>query len=175
MRRAHIGATLIECLVGLGVAAIVATVAMVSLSMAGIASMRHATRMRSGDAAWLALAAIARDLADASRWEGCDGTIACTAATSHRGPAALVVTIGGTQVSWFSEDSSLVRCDATCETYLTGVARASFLADVPRRDGNVRRTWLAAAHENRALAIEVRLTMTNGRSFARVVGRRRAR
>lgn len=168
------GSTLIELLTGLAVAAIVATIALVSLAMAGVATARHAARIRSDDGAWMALAAIARDLDAASVWKGCNESIVCTAATSHRGPAALVVTIDKKDVSWFSESGALVRCDPTCDSYLTGVARASFLADVPGPGTGMRRTWLAEAHDDRATTIEVRITMTSGRSFARVVGRPRA-
>lgn len=174
IRPAQTGATLIELLTGLAVAAIVAAIALVSLTMAGMATARHAARIRSDDGAWMALAAIARDLDAASAWKGCIESIVCTAATSHRGAAALVVLIGKQHVAWFSENGALVRCDPTCDRYLIGVARASFLADVPQPGTGTRRTWLAEAHEGRATAIEVRLTMTSGRSFSRVVGRSRA-
>jgi len=174
IRPAQTGATLIELLTGLAVAAIVAAIALVSLSMAGIAAARHAARIRSDDGAWMALAAIARDVDTARAWKGCDESIACTAATSHRGPAALVILIGKQEVSWFSENGALVRCDAVCDRYLTGVARASFLADIPKAGVGMRRTWLAEAHTSAATTIEVRLAMTSGRSFSRVVGRSHA-
>ncbi|SEO74895.1 hypothetical protein SAMN02800692_1894 [Luteibacter sp. UNC138MFCol5.1] len=174
MTRAARGSTLIELLVGLAVATLVAAIAMTSLSLAGVAAARRLATARADDAAWLALAAIARDLRSSDTWHGCVGSIACAGHEGHEGPAALVLAVDGRQVAWFTE-RGLMRCELTCETYLDGIARVAFRADVPGPNGSIRRVPLAEGHGDDALAIGVALWTTDGRRFERTVWRPHAR
>lgn len=164
------GTTLIELLVALAVASLVATVALAALSMTGSAVLRHRALTRSGDAAWLALAALANDIRGADRWEGCVGGIACANAPSHTGPAALVLVRDDVRIAWFTDDG-LLRCAPACERVVDDIVRAHFVADVPGDDGIVRRVPFAASHGGRATALEAQLWTRDGRLYRRTFGR----
>ncbi|MGE7137036.1 PulJ/GspJ family protein [Luteibacter sp. NPDC031894] len=162
------GMSLIECLVGLAIAGMVAAIAMAALSMSGIVTERQLADGRERDAAWLALAAISRDLVAAPTWNGCLGTDSCKGHTTHRPSTALVAG----SVRW-SADGDLWRCDGghPCDKYLEGIASAMFLADIPSAiDGDVTRTWLSERHGDGADAVEVSLWMKDGR-YARTTSR----
>ena len=85
------GMSLIELLVAMAVASLVAAMAATALSIAGVAAARHSVARRQDDAAWLALAAMARDLTAAEVWTGCTGHSDCAARPAHPAASALVV------------------------------------------------------------------------------------
>ena len=126
------GMSLIELIVGLGVASMVAAIALTALSMAGAAVARKLAAVRADDSAWLALAAVARDLRGSEKWDGCEGSPTCTQRPSHRAHAALLLN----HATWFAEDG-LKRCpkDRRCDTYLEGITAIEFVARFPVADG----------------------------------------
>jgi len=145
------GMTLIESLVGLAVASLVAAISLASLSMAGNVVVRKLVALRTEDSAWLALAAIARDLRFATTWNGCAGSPTCTKRPSYSAYSALLLD----HVTWFAEDG-LKRCPEgrMCGTYLDGIVTAGFIADFPVRDGGT---------------LEVVLWTKDGRRYARTM------
>lgn len=162
------GMSLPELLVGLAVASMVAAIALTALSLAGLAAARQRAAAGTADSAWLALAAIARDLRESTHWEGCIESTACTGRASHR--ATSVLRLG--HAMWFVEDG-LKRCPKgkPCETYLDGVIAAEFIADVHDDEGGVRRKPFSEEHGTGIRSIEVILSMKGGRRYARAIGR----
>ncbi|NID14304.1 pilus assembly FimT family protein [Luteibacter yeojuensis] len=166
------GATLIELVVGLAVASMIATIALAFLSLAGIAASRQLVAAREEDAAWLALAAIARDLRLSATWSGCIGKPTCTVKSAHG--AASVLWLG--HAIWFAEDG-LKRCPRAnktigqCEGYLRGIAQVEFFGYVPTPGGGVRRESLTERNGMAARAIDVVLWTSDGRRYARTTAR----
>lgn len=161
------GMTLVELLVGLAVAAIVAAVAMTGLSVMGLAVLRQRTATRMEDAAWLAHAAIARDLCASSQWKGCIEARGCTTQTVHGGTPALVLE----HAEWFV-DGGLWRCEGLdCQTYLDGIAGAEFIASLRGGGGALRHVPFAPIHGNGASALEVVLWTMDGRRYSRTTDR----
>lgn len=163
------GMSLTELMVGLAVASLVAAIALTALSMAGIAAARQRAAAGAADLAWLALAAIARDLRESQHWEGCIDSTACTERASYR--ATSVLRLG--HAMWFVEDG-LRRCPTgkPCEKYLDGVIAIGFIADVPDGKGRIRREPFSKEHGTGIRSIEVVLSMKGGRRYARAIGRR---
>lgn len=164
------GFSLVELIVGLAVASMVAAIALVSLSMAGVAAARQLAAVREDDAAWLALAAIARDLHASAEWSGCVGTPGCTRRSAH--PSASVLHLE--HATWFA-GNGLKRCprEGDCGLYLEGIGQAEFFAYVPRPAGGVGRESLTEKNGGDARAVEVVLWTMDGRRYARTVGRAR--
>ncbi|WP_429197257.1 PulJ/GspJ family protein [Luteibacter sp. W1I16] len=161
------GMTLVELLVGLAVAAIVAAVAMTGLSIMGLAVVRQRAATRMEDAVWLAHAAIARDLCASARWKGCVEARGCTAQGVHGGMRALVLD----HAEWFV-DKGLWRCEgAECGTYLDGIAGAEFIA-LLQDGGSLRQVPFAPIHGNTAKALEVVLWTSDGHRYSRTTGRK---
>ena len=159
------GMTLIELLAGLAVASLVAAIALASLSMAGNAIARKLAMVRADDSAWLALAAIARDLRQSPVWTGCVRTDSC-GKNSHIVSNALIAG----EVRWFA-DNGLWRCerDNDCDRYLDGVVAVSFIADVTTRDEReVQREYFSG---DEAKVVEVVLSTKAGHRYERTVGR----
>lgn len=161
------GMTLVELLVGLAVAAIVAAVAMTGLSIMGLAILRQRAATRADDATWLAHAAIARDLCASTRWKGCVEARGCTTQTAHGGMPALVLD----HAEWFV-DGGLWRCEGRdCQTYLDGIAGAEFIASLRDDGGTLRQVPFAPIHGNRARALEVVLWTVDGHRYSRTTHR----
>jgi hypothetical protein len=166
--RTH-GSSLIELTVGLCVASMVAAVATISLAATGIATKRHLVTSRDEDRAWLALAAIASDLEKVEEWHMCTEARDCpqkAMAREFRGPAL----IAG-DVAWLVSDE-LRRCVERCDVYVDGVSSLRVIADVPAGAGRVDREPFQQRHDTGVHAVEVVLTMRDGRHFSRVVSRR---
>ncbi|URL59921.1 type II secretion system protein [Luteibacter flocculans] len=172
------GMSLIELLVGLAVASLIAAGAATALSIAGMAAARHSVARRQNDAAWLALAAIARDLRVAEVWTGCQGNSDCAARPAHPAASALVVSREGFangesawRVEWMA-DGDLWRCEKEqCDKYLPGVATAWFYADVLDIDCTMHRKTLTDRIRGDPLAIEIVLWMRDRRRYMRTVAR----
>ncbi|WP_426284896.1 PulJ/GspJ family protein [Luteibacter sp. E-22] len=161
------GMTLVELLVGLAVAAIVAAVAMTGLSIMGLAIVRQRAATRMEDAVWLAHAAIARDLCVSTGWKGCVEARGCTTQTVHGGMPALVLD----HAEWFV-DGGLWRCQGPdCQTYLDGIAGAEFIASLRDDGGTLRQVPFAPIHGKRAKALEVVLWTVDGRRYSRTTDR----
>ncbi len=96
------GMTLIELLVGMAVASLVATVVMTGLSSLGQVHGRGVVARRNEDTAWLVLAALARDTA-------------CKDAASCR-------------THWVL-DGSLKHRDSQSQPYAEGIASIDFVSD----------------------------------------------
>jgi len=163
------GGTLVELTVGLCVASLVALMATTSLAAAGIALQRHLVESRYEDAAWFALAAIVRDLEAAREWRMCTEARDCSkesAAGKYGMPMLLADNIG-----WLVADE-LRRCDESCSTYVEGVTSLEVLADIPAGGGLTSRQPFVQWHANAARALEVTVTMRDGRRFSRVVSRK---
>lgn len=161
------GMTLVELLVGLAVAAIVAVVAMTGLSIMGLAIIRQRAAIRMNDMVWLAHAAIARDLCVSRRWKGCIEARGCTAQTVHGGTPALVLD----HAEWFA-DGGLWRCEGSdYGTYLDGIVGIEFIALLQDDRGSLRQVPFAPIHENKASALEVVLWTADGRPYSRTTGR----
>ncbi|APG05295.1 hypothetical protein BJI69_16240 [Luteibacter rhizovicinus DSM 16549] len=162
------GFSLVELMVGLAVASIVAAAATVSLVAAGSAARRHLVMSRDEDRARLALAAIVRDLEAAAAWHMCTEARDCpqkTMAREYNTPVLLAGSIG-----WLVADE-LRRCDTACQTYVQGVIHLEVVADLPDTDGLVERQPFQQRHGAGARAIEITLTMRDGRHYSRVVSR----
>jgi len=165
--RSH-GFSLVELMVGLAVAAIVAAAATVSLVAAGAAARRHLVISRDEDGARSALAAIVRDLEAATTWRMCTEARDCpqkAIAKAYDVPVLLAGSIG-----WLVADE-LKRCDKICEKYVEGVVALDIVADLPGTDGLIERQPFKQRHEARARAIEITVTMRDGRRYSRVVSR----
>jgi len=162
------GFSLVEMMVGLAVAAIVAAAATVSLAAAGSAVRRHLVTIRDEDRVRLALAAMVSDLEAATAWRMCTEARDCpqkTMAREYDMPVLLAGSIG-----WLVSDE-LRRCDTTCQTYVQGVIHLEVIADLPGTDGLVERQPFQQKHGVGARAIEITLTMRDGRHYSRVVSR----
>lgn len=158
--------SLVELLVGLAVASLVAAIALTSFSMTGIATARKLAAVRTDDSAWLALAAITRDLYLSRTWAGCVDSTHCTKRASHRASSVLQLE----HAIWFAE-GGLKRCatDDPCEAYLDGVTAAQFIVDF-HGEGGTRREPFAQNHGTGAEVVEVILSMKD-RHYARTTRR----
>lgn len=162
------GGTLVELMVGLCVASLVALMATTSLAAAGIAVRRHLIGSRYEDSAWFALAAIARDLETGNEWRMCTEARDCSynsAARKYGMPMLLAGNVG-----WLVSDE-LRRCDKACDTYVEGVVSIEVIADIPADGGLKSRLPFLQWHGNAATALEVTVTMRDRRRFSRVVSR----
>ena len=170
--------SLIELLVAMAVASLVAAMAATALSIAGVAAARHSVARRQDDAAWLALAAMARDLTAAEVWTGCTGHSDCAARPAHPAASALVVSSAASavgaqpwRVEWLA-DGDLWRCETKqCDRYLAGVGTAWFQADVLDNGCTMRRRMLSERMTGDPVAIEITLRTRDGRRYARTVSR----
>jgi prepilin-type N-terminal cleavage/methylation domain-containing protein len=162
------GFSLVELMVGLCVASIVAVLATTSLTAAGIALQRHLVASRTEDRAWSALAAIVRDLKRASVWQMCTEARDCPKKKIAREYAMPALVAG--DVGWLVADE-LRRCDKDCQTYVDGVMSLEVVADIAVTDRLTARQPLLQRHAGRARALEITLTMRDGRRFSRVVSR----
>jgi prepilin-type N-terminal cleavage/methylation domain-containing protein len=142
--------TLIELLVGLAIAGMVAAISVTTLSMVGLAVAWQHTAVRSGDPVWLALAAIARDLRASGEWKGCLGPGNCAGSNAHYAPNAVIAD----GVRWFVDDS-LWRCapGRDCDRYLEGVVAATFVADVVSVEGHDMRREEFAGQDTEILEV----------------------
>lgn len=162
------GFSLVELSVGLCIASIVAVMATMSLAAAGIALQRHLIASRDEDRAWLALAAIVRDLQLADEWHMCTEARDCpkkAMAREYDMPALLAG-----NVAWLVADE-LRRCDNVCQTYVDGVASLEVIADIPAHEGLTDRRPLLQWHGDRARALEITVTLRDRRRFSQVVSR----
>jgi prepilin-type N-terminal cleavage/methylation domain-containing protein len=162
------GMSLVELLVGLAVAAMVAAIATTGLSMMGLSVVRHRAALRTDDALWLAQAAIARDMRASTHWKGCIAARGCSRQASHVGMPVLVLE----GAEWFA-DSGLWRCDRKrehCDKYLDGISGVEFMAYVTDADGVTRRETFVEEHSNTATAVEVVLWTTDGGRYSRTTG-----
>ncbi|HVI54876.1 MAG TPA: hypothetical protein VM621_07475 [Luteibacter sp.] len=162
------GHTLVELAIGLCVASIVALMATTSLMTAGLVLRHHLTTRRTEDDAWLALAAIARDLEAAKTWGMCSEARDCprkSLSHEYNVPALLAGEVG-----WLVADE-LRRCTRSCTTFVAGVASLEVMADLRGADGLTDRRPFLQWHGDRAHALEVIVTMRDRRRFSRVVSR----
>ena len=165
------GFNLVELTVGLCVASIIATLAAMSMAAAGVAVGRHLSVSHSEDKAWLALAAIVRDLENAATWAMCTEARDCPhkeMARDYNVPVLLADRIG-----WLVAADDLRRCDKDCQTYVDGVASLDVVADIPAGDGLTHRQPFLQWHGSDVRALEVTLEMRDGRRFSRAVSQRR--
>ncbi|MET0617928.1 MAG: hypothetical protein ABWZ54_09150 [Luteibacter sp.] len=165
------GATLVELLVGLAVAGMVVAVTSTALGVAGTAARRHARAVSGEDAAWEALAAMVDDLRHSSVWRACtearDCSVTRRADTTYR-----TYVLHTDRADWLLADT-LRRCTDRCDEFMQGVRSFDVLADIADAAGVVSRVPLFQGHGDAARAVEVALTLEDGRRFSRVVGRRR--
>jgi prepilin-type N-terminal cleavage/methylation domain-containing protein len=167
------GFSLVELTVGLCVASIIATLAAMSMAAAGVAVGRHLLASRSEDKAWLALAAIVRDLENAAAWAMCTEARDCPhkqMAREYNAPVLLADRIG-----WLAAADDLRRCDRECLTFVDGVASLEVVADIPAGDGLTHRQPFLQRHGSDVRALEVTLEMRDGRRFSRAVSQRKPR
>lgn len=165
----HRGGTLVELMVGLCVASLVALMATTSLAAAGIALRQHLIASRHEDRAWLVLAAIVRDLEDGAEWRMCTEARDCSqknVAHKYGMPMLLAGNVG-----WLVADE-LRRCTEACDTYVEGVVSIEVIADIPTDNGLTSRLPFLQWHGNAATALEVTVTMRDRRRFSRVVTRK---
>jgi prepilin-type N-terminal cleavage/methylation domain-containing protein len=163
------GFSLIELMAALGVASIVAVLATMSLAAASVAVRRHLVTSAFEDRAWLALAAIARDLESVNEWHMCTEARDCPKKKMAREYGMPVLVAG--DIGWLVADE-LRRCDEGCQTYVDGVTALEVIADVAAGDGLTHRLPFLQLHEKGVRALEVSLTMRDGRRFSRVVSQR---
>lgn len=160
------GMSLVELLVGLAVAGIVAAIAITSLSMVGLRVVRQRVAVRADEAVWMAQAAIAHDLRKSKHWAGCVEALGCSNHAAYEGTPALV--LDGAE--WLAADG-LRRCsDKRCDVYLDGIVGVEFVADIPVAEGIVRRAWFAEADDD-AIALEVVLWTRDGQRYSRTTGK----
>jgi hypothetical protein len=166
------GFSLVELMVGVCVASTIAAMAAISLAAAGIAVGRHLITSRSEDRAWLALAAIVRDLEGATEWGMCTEARDCPQKKMSLEYNVPVLLAG--QIGWLVADE-LRRCDKDCQAYVDGVASVEVTADIPAGDGLTHRQPFLQRHGSAVRALEVTLTMRDGRRFSRAVSQRATR
>lgn len=162
------GFCLIELVVASCVACIVAAMATVSLAAAGVTVHRHLVTSRTEDRAWLALAAIVRDLEAARSWQRCTEARDCPAKDIARAYDEPVLVAG--RIGWLVT-RNLYRCDAVCEVFIEDVEALDIIADLPAGDGLIIRQPFQQRHGDAATALQVTLRMRDGRRFSRVVSR----
>jgi hypothetical protein len=160
------GFSLVELTVGLCVASIIAALAAMSLAAAGIAVGRHLITSRSEDRAWLALAAIVRDLEAATQWGMCTEARDCPQkkiSLEYNVPVLLA-----DQIGWLVADE-LRRCARDCQAFVDGVESLEVTADIPVSGGLTHRQPFMQRHGSTVRALEVTLAMRDGRRFSRAV------
>jgi prepilin-type N-terminal cleavage/methylation domain-containing protein len=163
------GMTLIELLVGLAVASLVAVVVTTGLGAMGMAMQKHARMLATRDAAWMALDAMVADLRRAATWRVCSEARECDAREERRSAYRVPMLLAG-DVDWLVQDG-LRRCMKQCDVFIEGVVAMVVSAEVERRDGTLQRTRFHQHHGTSPRTIEVALTMSDGRIFSRVVHR----
>ncbi len=168
------GFTLIEWLIGTAVAGIVGAIALAVLCRTGLVAARAQSDVRIDADAWLALAAISRDLRAASQWRGCLDSDACAIGAPRRVGSAIVAD----KVQWFADDG-LWRCERdekrlgnpwACDRFLDSVASVQFVADLRGRYGWTIRRDYAEGDGDRAKAIEVVVWTRKSRPYSRTTG-----
>lgn len=164
------GATLVELLVGLAVAGIVVVVTTTALGAAGVAARRHAQAVSGEDAAWDALAVMVDDLRASSVWQACTEARDCAvikrADTTYRS-----YVLHTARADWLLADT-LRRCTGKCDQFVQGVRSFDVLADIEDAAGVVSRVPFFERHGDTARAVEVSITLDDGRRFSRVVRKR---
>jgi hypothetical protein len=65
----------------------------------------------------------------------------------------------------------LRRCDSVCQTYVDGVASLEVVADIPGHAGLTDRRPFLQRHGDGVRALEITVTLRDGRRFSRVVSR----
>lgn len=163
------GMTLIELLVGLAVASLVAIVATTGLSATGMAMQKHGNASRTSDAAWMALDAIVADLRRADSWQMCTEARDCRQRPGKRKRYNVPMLVVG-DVEWLVQ-GGLRRCAESCDEFIEGVIRMDVVADIPTKGGLNARGPLYERHGTTPATIEVILTMADRRRFSRVVRR----
>lgn len=176
------GWTLVELICGLLVGAIVSAIALTALaSMAASVRVRR-TQTIDGDAARMALAAIARDLAANGAWRVCLYKRDCAAWVDRDIRATTIVAT--THVAW-TVDDGLRRCaargdevigSALCDEYVPGIVALDATVDVARSNGRIARIPIATVMEAEwpdIIAIHLSLWMRHGRHHERSVRRPR--
>lgn len=165
------GFSLIELLFGSAIAGLVGSMALAVLWRTGLVTARAHARMRGDDDAWLALAAISRDLRSAATWQGCVDH-GCAKGTAHRVANAIVAG----QVQWFA-DGGLWRCEWkddrahwACAKFLESISSVRFTADMGSSDGKRERREFAEKDGVNAQAIDVTIWTAGGRPFSRTTG-----
>ncbi|NII53663.1 prepilin-type N-terminal cleavage/methylation domain-containing protein [Lutibacter sp. SG786] len=168
------GFTLTELLIGTAVAGIVGAIALAVLWRAGLVAARAHADVRIDADAWLALAAISRDLRAASQWRGCLDSDACAIGAPRRVGSSIVAG----NVQWFADDG-LWRCERkekrlrnpwVCDRFLDSVASVQFVADLRRRNGWAIRRDYGEGDGDRAKAIEVIVWTRKSRPYSRTTG-----
>ena len=168
------GFTLTELLIGTAVAGIVGAIALAVLWRTGLVAARAQADVRIDADAWLALAAISRDLRAASQWRGCLDSDACAIGAPRRVGSAIVAD----KVQWFADDG-LWRCERdekrlgnpwACGRFLDSVASVRFVADLRRRNGLTIRRDYEERDGDGAIAIEVVVWTRKSRPYSRTTG-----
>lgn len=163
------GSSLVELLVSLAVAGVVSAVVATGAGAAGLASRRHLERVRHEDAARLALAVLADDLAASSQWRACTEARDCTVTARHRPFRSYLL---HTDAADWLVGHGLRRCVTRCEAWVDGIVRLEVTADLPDAEGRVRRLPLLQRHGDTARLLEVTVVLADGRRFSRVVAKR---
>lgn len=164
------GSSLVELLVSLAVAGIVAAVVATGAGAAGLASRRHLDRIQREDAARMALAVLADDLAASSQWRACTEARDCPLTTRHRPYRSYLLHTDA--ADWLVGDG-LRRCVTRCDPLVDGVVRFEVTADLPAGAGKVHRGPFLQWHEDSARLLEVAVILADGTRFSRVVAKRR--
>ncbi|WP_285401482.1 prepilin-type N-terminal cleavage/methylation domain-containing protein [Luteibacter sp. ME-Dv--P-043b] len=163
------GSSLVELLVSLAVAGMVAAVVATGAGAAGMASRRHLDRVQREDAARMALAVLAEDLANSSRWLACTEARDCDVTVRHRPYRSYLL---HTDVADWLVGDGLRRCVKQCESLLEGIVRLDVVADLPDAAGQVRRLPFQERHRDTARLLEVGVVLADGTRFSRVVAKR---
>lgn len=164
------GSSLVELLVSLAVAGMVAAVVATGAGAAGMAARRHLDRVQHEDAARMALAVLADDLAASSQWRACTEARDCNLTARHRPYRSYLLHTD--TADWLVGDG-LRRCVTRCDSLVDGILRLEVTADLPADAGKVRRVPLLQWHEDSARLLEVAVVLADGRRLSRVVAKRR--
>jgi hypothetical protein len=164
------GATLVELLVGLAVAGVVVVVTSTALGAAGAAARRHAQAVSGEDAAWEALAVMVDDLRGSLVWKACTEARDCDS-TSRADTIYRSYVLHTERADWLLADT-LRRCTDRCDEFMQGVRSFEVLADIADPTGTVRRVPFYQRYGDIARAVELTITLHDGRRFSRVVRKR---
>lgn len=162
------GSGLVELLVSLAVAGMVAAVVAAGAGAAGMASRRHLDRVQREDAARMALAVLADDLFSSKQWRACTEARDCDLTAWHRPYRSYLL---HTDVADWLVGDGLRRCVKQCESLVDGIVRLEVMADLPADPGQVRRVPFLQRHGDTARLLEVAVVLADGRRFSRVVAK----
>lgn len=165
----HRGSSLVELLCSLAVAGIVAGVVAVALGSAGLASRRHLLSVERGDAARVALALFADDLAESKTWGVCTEARDCPLIPAGRPYRSYVV---HTDAADWLVGKGLRRCVEDCHALVDDIVSLDVVADIPGENGLVRRIRFLQWHGDTARLLEVSIRFADGTRFSRVVAKR---